>query len=219
MANPPPARPRTRRAEPEGGPSALSPAIRRVLGPSPLTHLEKQDDYEEFLQRVAAAIAPADIVEWIWVKDIVDLTWEVNRARRAQAVVVALARREAVTKVLYAIAGTASGFSSPFDDLVPGQVSRIIVGDEGADAILDSSMRRLNIAEHTVEDVAYTLRLQDIERLQRIADNASARRDAVFREIERRREDVARRLRHEAEAQDRIIDAEFEPAAEPGSAD
>ena len=39
-------------------------------------------NYEDLLARFTATLAPCDIVEETWVRDIVDLAWEVMRLRR-----------------------------------------------------------------------------------------------------------------------------------------
>ena len=66
--------------------------IRELLGPSPLTSLEDAAAYERILAQVAQAVSPKDVMEWVWVKELVDLGWEAGRARRAIAVCIALAR-------------------------------------------------------------------------------------------------------------------------------
>ena len=175
MTTLPPARSRTRNRSPAEATRSLTPEIRRVLGPSPLTRLERQDDYEAFLERVADAVGPTDIVEWIWVKDIVDLTWEVNRARRAQAVLLTLARLSAAEAILYTASPRAHQLSL-MSDPVPTQAHNAITEQEAAKAALDSAIERLKLGEHAVEGYAYSLRMDEIERLQRLADNASVRR-------------------------------------------
>lgn len=52
------------------------------FGPPPLLDGEDAAVYDDLYARVAAAVRPADILEEIWVRDTVDLTWEVFRLRR-----------------------------------------------------------------------------------------------------------------------------------------
>jgi hypothetical protein len=61
-----------------------------------------------------------------------------------------------------------------------------------------------------IEDATYQACLGDMEKLQRLADNASARRDAILREIDRRRDRIADRLRAGIASAEAVIDAEFE---------
>src|ERR1700680_24366 len=52
------------------------------FGPPPLIEGEDAAAYDELLTRVSAAVKPADILEDIWVRDIVDLVWHAFRLRR-----------------------------------------------------------------------------------------------------------------------------------------
>jgi hypothetical protein len=52
------------------------------LGPPPLLKGEDPAVYNDLLARITGALKPADIVEEIWVREIVDLTWEAQRWRR-----------------------------------------------------------------------------------------------------------------------------------------
>jgi hypothetical protein len=52
------------------------------FGPPPLLDGENKADYDDLYARVAAAVQPADFLEEIWVRDTVDLTWEILRLRR-----------------------------------------------------------------------------------------------------------------------------------------
>ena len=55
------------------------------FGPAPLIEGEDGAAYDELLARVSTAINPADILEDIWVRDLVDLLWEILRLRRLKA--------------------------------------------------------------------------------------------------------------------------------------
>ena len=75
---------------------ALPGAVMRVLAQRPLVAGETVADYDDLFGRVAAAVAPADAIEWIWVKDVVDLVWEARRLRRMRDAVLTTARLEAL---------------------------------------------------------------------------------------------------------------------------
>ncbi len=55
-----------------------------LFGPPPLLAGEDSKAYDDLLARVSGAVKPADIIEEIFVHDIVDLTWEVFRWRRLE---------------------------------------------------------------------------------------------------------------------------------------
>ena len=52
-----------------------------IFGPPPLLENESQETYDTLLSRVTGAVNPKDIIEEIWVYDIVDLVWEILRLR------------------------------------------------------------------------------------------------------------------------------------------
>ena len=56
-----------------------------LLGPAPLLKGENLKQYQALLSEIARTVKPADIMEWLWVKDIVDLTWDILRYRRLKA--------------------------------------------------------------------------------------------------------------------------------------
>ena len=53
-----------------------------IFGPPPLLDGESQEVYDTLLARVTGTVSPKDIIEEIWVHDIVDLVWEILRLRR-----------------------------------------------------------------------------------------------------------------------------------------
>ena len=53
-----------------------------MIGPPPLLEGEDAAAYDELLARVSAAANPSDVIHEIWVRDVVDLTWEILRWRR-----------------------------------------------------------------------------------------------------------------------------------------
>jgi hypothetical protein len=64
------------------------------------SHQGRSAEYDELLARVSAAVNPADILEDIWVRDIVDLTWEAWRYRRLKAALMAISAHKALSAVL-----------------------------------------------------------------------------------------------------------------------
>jgi len=56
-----------------------------LFGPPPLLPGEDTAAYDELLARVSGAVKPADVLEEIWVRDVVDLVWETFRLRRLKA--------------------------------------------------------------------------------------------------------------------------------------
>ena len=67
--------------------SQIGAAVNRVvaIAPAPLLPGEKQADYAELALRIVKAALPRDAIEDFLVRDVVDLTWEILRLRRAKS--------------------------------------------------------------------------------------------------------------------------------------
>ena len=59
--------------------------IVELLGPAPLLKGEDPKQYQALFSELARSVKPADVTEWLWVRDIVDLTWDTIRYRRLKA--------------------------------------------------------------------------------------------------------------------------------------
>jgi hypothetical protein len=55
--------------------------IVELLGTAPLLEDEDPQQYQALLSEIARTVKPANVMEWLWVKDIVDLTWDTIRYR------------------------------------------------------------------------------------------------------------------------------------------
>src|SRR2546422_507270 len=76
--------------------------IAAIAGPPPLTAAERERaaGYDELLARVSETLQPSDVIEHIWIRDIVDLAWDVFRLRRFKVDLMAAASWEGMAKVL-----------------------------------------------------------------------------------------------------------------------
>jgi hypothetical protein len=177
------------------------------FGPAPLIEGEDAAAYDEFLMRITCAVRPVDIFEEIWVRDIVDLVWEALRLRRFKASQVTAGARSAMAQLLAPRLGwpQAEGLARSWAAREPGALASV--------------NEHLAVAGSGVEALAaqgLCIRLDNVERIDRMIMTAEARRNATLREIDRHRETLGRRLRQavaKAEAQDATFEiVEAEPA-------
>jgi hypothetical protein len=150
--------------------------VQALFGDPPLLRGEDDGVYHTLMDQFTKLVEPRDMIEWWWVKDMTDHTWEVRRLRRFKVLFVEL-KRDQVHLGREMLATT---IEDPPPEPVP-------------DSEKDSAeffMARID-------------RYKDVDRL--IA-SAELRRDRTLREIERRREHLARRLR---ETSNGIVDGEF----------
>jgi hypothetical protein len=80
----------------EGGPAGRS----LPFGPPPLIEGEDTAAYDELLTRVSTAVRPRDILEDIWVRDVVDFVWEAFRLRRLKANLITASAHSGLDTVL-----------------------------------------------------------------------------------------------------------------------
>src|SRR4029079_11660363 len=66
----------------------------------PLLPSEDPDAYDRLLTGVGVAGGTEDVIEWLWVKDFVDLLWEAQRLRRLRAALLTGVRRQALDDLL-----------------------------------------------------------------------------------------------------------------------
>ncbi len=181
-------------------PVPARPPCRALLGPRPLIDGEDETNYDVILERISADVAPADFVEEIWVRNVVDLVWDSVRLRRLKSRLLHAAAHQGLDRVLTPLIGWASA------DELSGKWA---AGDEEAVCQVEELLGRAGL---TIDDVmAQTLaaRIDDVGRIDRMVIIAEARRDAVLREIRSRRAAFGQALRRTGDA----IDAEFEDVA------
>src|ERR1700722_16281391 len=59
--------------------------IRDLFGRPPVLSFEDHDAYECLMSELVVEIEPSGIREWLWVRDLADLNWDILRIRRAIA--------------------------------------------------------------------------------------------------------------------------------------
>src|SRR5215468_12232143 len=60
-------------------------AVAAAAGAPPVIAGESRAAYDELLARMTRSLAPADVLEHMFLRDVVDLAWEVLRLRRLKA--------------------------------------------------------------------------------------------------------------------------------------
>ena len=96
----------------------------------PLVGNERREDFEHLFLTIAAAVKPADAIEWMLTRDVLMYSWEIRRERRIKADIIELKRKEALRESrvdqgrLYARASNSQGRSGELEH----------VQEEGAEA-------------------------------------------------------------------------------------
>jgi uncharacterized protein YdiU (UPF0061 family) len=210
------------------------------FGPPPLIAGEDPAAYDDLLERFTAAIKPTDVLEEIWMRDSVDLTWETQRLRHLKAALLKWIMLEKLSFILEPVELESSDEAESSDEEPSAEELEAESSDEepSADELEDESsdyeLSTDELAERwaardpqaieevneqlaskglTVEDVtarALSAEIENFERIDRMVMNAEARRNAALRELERHRMTLAQALR---QASDDVVDADFEDVA------
>ena len=173
-------------------------AVDSIFGPPPILPGEDASAYEALLARVSADVKPADIIEKIWVRDTVDQTWEIFRLRIIKATLASQGTHEFLARQLMPFVSETPEFAATTEEAV-GQVSHKFAGSwlrKDPDAVdwINELEANGRISMHAVMTSSFSRELLGIERVDRLIMAAEGRRNAVLREIERRREIAFARL-------------------------
>ncbi len=184
--------------QPATQPADQSPTKWNFFGPPTLLDGEDAAAYDNLLARVSGAIKPTDIIEEIWVRDVVDLEWEVHRMRRLKAKLISVTAHKGLEQILERLTDyiTASALSTAWAQRDSDAIKRVEELLVSAELTMDAVM---------AETLA--LKLDQVERIDRMTMNAESRRNSVLREIDRHRASLALAVR---QAVKDIEDAQFE---------
>jgi hypothetical protein len=172
-----------------------------LFGPAPLLEGEDARAYDELLARVSSAVVPTDILEQIWVRDIVDLVWEGFRLRRLKVSLIAATTHKGLKEALTPLVGW-----SEADDLAKAWAARKPSALKRVEKILASA--RLTMDAVMAQTLSLTL--DDFERIERMIAMAESRRNVILHEIDWHRETLSHALRqvvqHVEDGQLRVIE-------------
>jgi hypothetical protein len=157
-----------------------------VLGPALLIAGENGDAYDDLLARIRAAVAPADMLEEIWVRDVADLAWEVTRLRRIKANLMRACAHEGLTTALRSLEVRNYSFIA----------SRWLAGDTAAAQTVDAALAAAGLTIDSVTALTVSERIDELERIEKMTTAAEERRDGMLRELEGRRAKLATSLKH-----------------------
>jgi hypothetical protein len=144
----------------------------------PLLISESRSDYDKMLNDTIIAFAPTNTFEWLLVKDIADLTWELRRLGKNKAGIVNLTWKEAINMIVASL-------------LTGDQEERRRVAQERADVYFTEEGQNwvlTLLAKHelTVDSIAAqatTLRLPELNILDRRMERIRVSRMAIARDI------------------------------------
>jgi hypothetical protein len=191
----------------------LSPpaALAKVFGSPPLVGDERPEQYRNFSAAIVSDLQPSSAIDWLYTKDVVDLSWEILRERRIKSEIVRLLQRRVIKDQLRCMDNDPAFAVNYASNALVAEVraereANRWLNDSQTQRQVNRKLEGWGYAPETVLAKAYQDGASAIEEIERRIGNAEARRRCVLREIERRNELLAHRL--EISAKD-VIDAEF----------
>ena len=191
----------------------LMSKLDRFFGAAPLVGDETQEQYDAFRATILSHVSEPDIINELYLKDVVDLTWQIFRDRRTQADVVRIFQQRVVERLLRA---TNSNPEKPYEMqdniyriLGAGPEAQLWLGNRDARERIDAELERRGYSRRSVNALAYLEGRIEIDAFEDRIAKYEMRRMAALKEIERRNEEAAEQLKRGV----RVIEGEFKQQA------
>ncbi len=178
------------------------PAVLDDIAPPPLIRDDTAAPYEALLGHIIAEVKPHGIVEHIWVRDFVDLAFEVVRLRGLKADLLTASAGEGLRTVLRDLG------ANDYYTLAKRWHAR----DPDAIAAVEATLAAAGLGLGVVRAQALAARIREVEAIDRMIRGAEASRDEMLRQLYRHQAELAERLRRAAAAAQQQIDLQVEDA-------
>lgn len=169
---------------------------------------EEKADYDALLAAVSTVVKPHDVVDDMLTTDAVYHEWNLLRLRRLSAGLINTTKTEALRIVLTPLTADSFGFDAE------SLASNFTKGEEDATKTVAELLKSAELTFDSVMGEAMALKIDEIERFDRMAIAAQAWRDAALREIERRHLVLGQNLRR---AFNEVEDADYQVIEPPAA--
>ncbi|NVO16251.1 MAG: hypothetical protein HXX10_19640 [Rhodoplanes sp.] len=183
--------------------------VRALLGPSWTVDGEKPRHYEDLINRIGAAVGAVDIIDWLMVSDLVNITWDIQRFRRVQASTIKLGRRQAMEQALLKCLPHERNRKTLKDD-ADVFAQNWFRDDEKTTPYVESVIANAGLSMEDITSIALTCQAEELDRIDEQIERCENRRDKILQRIERRHTGWGKRVQRAAEE---TVDAEFQEIA------
>jgi hypothetical protein len=170
--------------------SRIPEEARTLFARAPILSSESKIPYWSLVESMAGVMGPRDIIEWIVVKNLVDLTYDMIFYRRVKIGIIDVARMSALISILNSI------LPDPSAKEVRKLAKGWFVSSEAKSAIAALFIEH-KINPHHIDAEAVRLNSQALEQIERMLAGMEARLGLAYREIDYHRESL--RIRAEIE--------------------
>jgi hypothetical protein len=160
----------------------IPPDLIGFFAKPPILISENRRDYEQMLKGMIELIEPNNTLEWILVRDLVDVTWENRRLGKMKAALVNVTWKEAVRRILESLLeGTLEERSHAAQEQAEACLT-----DEGRGAV-QKILGLHNLTEDAIAAQAMAVRLPELDVIDRQMERARVTRMAIARDIQHHR--------------------------------
>lgn len=154
----------------------------------PLIEGEDAGDLEQFRTSAIDAIKPRDAIEAIWLQDFICYAWESMRLRRQKSENIINTRAQVLYNRLLHYSGR--GFDRDYADHL---TRKWAAGDITAKEEVKPFLEQHSFSESFITAKTFELSLEDIAKFDKLISHYDQRRDSAIKELEKRRDILARR--------------------------
>jgi hypothetical protein len=157
--------------------------LRELFAKAPVLLTESADQYWAMFNLFAGEFKPRDAIDWLLLKDICDYSWEALRMRRLKVSAQDIEMKNALAGLLRRIEMYTKNPVPPIDELSAGYWS-----DPKTRATVRQLLQNAGLEEHSISAQAFRTSVNLIEKMYIMENCASARRDNLIAQFERRHE-------------------------------
>ncbi|MBR1249296.1 hypothetical protein JQ609_20505 [Bradyrhizobium sp. AUGA SZCCT0169] len=169
------------------------PAIfHRVVQPAFLMPGESLSDYEAIRDMIIQEIAPQSGIEWLWVADLIELSWDVIRYRMLRQKMLEVRRKDAIEAMLKRIdlPGIPGAFKQVAQDHTRLNAEAWQI-DPDATTEIELRLEKYGVDEGSVNAEVLVQAQELLLLFDGLIQSAQSRRILLLREINRRRISLA----------------------------
>jgi hypothetical protein len=186
--------------------AAIPPEVLALINNPPLLKGESSQAYYDLLSVLVSDVAPVDIVEWLWLIQFNDCTWEIFRNRRFRAILIDLQRNKALGSVILK--------TSPSGTMNAIQYNQALVRWKED----PNQFNKHGIDPQSVSAMAFVQAAALLEHCDKSLERLYRRCDSILQQLEYRREVFAHRARRVADnvlKPENVEAPKIAPAAKP----
>jgi len=156
--------------------SRVIPAeIADIFGHPPVLSTENRQAYDALMTQLALEWNPRNIIGWMFVRDITDISWEIFRHRRAIANLFAISFKTALRAVLNDVLPEFDRYHT-----VGGLAQAWFEGPQEQEKV-KSELAKYGLTAEAIVAQTYVLRRDEFDKLHRLLAVAEARRIGITR--------------------------------------